>query len=66
MWQLVWLWMGCSGKECFIRNSVAQPTRDGELVMLLSKKEIYSFLAWVQPLESELALFLKRDATLTD
>jgi len=34
--------------------------------MLLSKKEIYSFLAWVQPLESELALFLKRDATLTD
>jgi hypothetical protein len=31
-----------------IRNSLAHPTGEHELVMLLSKSEIHAFLAWAE------------------
>lgn len=49
-----------------IRNSLAHPTRDAELVMLLPKNEIHGFLASMQRLDNELAQFLNSGSTLSD
>jgi hypothetical protein len=37
-----------------VRNSLAHPTGEHELVMLLSKSEIHNFLAWAEKLQTEL------------
>ncbi len=48
-----------------VRNCLAHPTRERELVMLLSKNHIHAFLAWADKLQTELLEFTKSHLPLT-
>lgn len=48
-----------------VRNSLAHPTGERELVMLLSKDEIHAFLAWADKLQTELLEFTNSHSPLT-